>query len=716
MDDNYSKLTDIAYKLHTAGKFKEAENIYKKLLTYNSEDVNILYLYGQLNMTLKNYDIAIELFQKVYNKTNFEEAKICIAKIHEAKRDWEKSLQILNSIDNKTKEIKKLTAINYMKINDYIAAYNLYKELVDSKEADSADYYNMSLCCCKSDNYEEALNFALNAYKLKNDDIDIIMNIAAIYEHLSKFKEAIIYFNKAANIVNNPEIFYRIGCLYKKIQEYTNAIEYFYKVLEIDAGHKMAILNIANTYSLFNKAKAIEYLKSYNSIFPEDDDILTSMYFTYLKMMDYKNCLETSKKLMELNPLESSFIVFCADTYNSLYEYEKAEELYKKVLEIEPDNLTANVQLANIYSQKNMTEEAVKIIKPYLYYEDAKKAYAYILMRNKVIDGAKETLYSMLTEVWTKEEGKKNAQKLFYHLGIGDKYGISEEEFTQYEKQMKFTSIVKYKKYLEKAWKNQNIDGKRLLVFSQHGAGDIIMFLRYVNDIKDKVSKIILQVPVSLFELIKYNYPDLVVKSEKDIIDESEYDYAVSFFCLLCTVCKSLKEIKYSSGYLKADDKLVKEKSKLPVMKTDKKKVGIYWQGNPTVFINRSIKLSRLSSLFKLNNIQLYSFQISNVDFESENLKKNLNLIDLKPYINNYADTAAFLKNMDLLITIDTSIANLAGAMGINTYLLLPYYAEWRWFYDTKTTPWYDSIRIFKQNKPDDWEEVIERVINELKL
>ena len=115
MDDNYSKLTDIAYKLHTAGKFKEAENIYKKLLTYNSEDVNILYLYGQLNMTLKNYDLAIELFQKVYNKTNFEEAKICIAKIYEVKGDWEKSLEILSSIDNQTKEIKNLTALNYMK-------------------------------------------------------------------------------------------------------------------------------------------------------------------------------------------------------------------------------------------------------------------------------------------------------------------------------------------------------------------------------------------------------------------------------------------------------------------------------------------------------------------------------------------------------------------------------------------------------------------------
>ena len=159
----------------------------------------------------------------------------------------------------------------------------------------------------------------------------------------------------------------------------------------------------------------------------------------------------------------------------------------------------------------------------------------------------------------------------------------------------------------------------------------------------------------------------------------------------------SLKDIEGADGYLKVDDKVVEEKSKLECLKTEKKKIGLFWQGNPIIIQSRSIKLKQLLPLFEVSNTQYYSFQLSKFDFESMELKGNIPLIDLSPYIKSYEDTAALLKNIDLLITIDTSIANLAGAIGIKTYLLLPYDSEWRWFHDTETTPWYNSVRIFKQ-------------------
>ena len=86
----------------------------------------------------------------------------------------------------------------------------------------------------------------------------------------------------------------------------------------------------------------------------------------------------------------------------------------------------------------------------------------------------------------------------------------------------------------------------------------------------------------------------------------------------------------------------------------------------------------------------------------------------MSSYIKDYTDTAIFLKNIDILVTIDTSIAHLAGAMGIKTFLLLPYDSEWRWFTDEEKTPWYDSIKIFKQKEPNNWKDVIQRVKNEI--
>ena len=120
--------------------------------------------------------------------------------------------------------------------------------------------------------------------------------------------------------------------------------------------------------------------------------------------------------------------------------------------------------------------------------------------------------------------------------------------------------------------------------------------------------------------------------------------------------------------------------------------------------------------MFDIENTQFYSFQISNFDTDSAEIKNKLPLTDLVPYIKSYADTAAFLKNIDALISIDTSIANLGGAIGVKTLLLLPFESEWRWFHDTNKTSWYDSITIFKQTEPLIWDDVVERVKHELEL
>ena len=133
------------------------------------------------------------------------------------------------------------------------------------------------------------------------------------------------------------------------------------------------------------------------------------------------------------------------------------------------------------------------------------------------------------------------------------------------------------------------------------------------------------------------------------------------------------------------------------------------------VFQNRSVRLKYLLPLINNDKNQVFSFQISDVDKESHVLKSQLNLVDLAPYITDYMDTAALLKNIDILITIDTSIAHLAGAIGVKTILMLPYDTEWRWFNDTDTTPWYDSVKIFKQDINSSWCDVVSRIMDYLK-
>ena len=125
--------------------------------------------------------------------------------------------------------------------------------------------------------------------------------------------------------------------------------------------------------------------------------------------------------------------------------------------------------------------------------------------------------------------------------------------------------------------------------------------------------------------------------------------------------------------------------------------------------INRTIHIKCFEPLLNLENIQVYSFQVRDTLKGHENYPQMINLAkDFK----DFSDTAKALKAMDVVVTVDTSVAHLAGALGVNTFLLLPYASDWRWFEDTKTTPWYQSVRIFKQTDHISWEEPINNVIN----
>ena len=126
------------------------------------------------------------------------------------------------------------------------------------------------------------------------------------------------------------------------------------------------------------------------------------------------------------------------------------------------------------------------------------------------------------------------------------------------------------------------------------------------------------------------------------------------------------------------------------------------------MFKNRAISKDMIEKLFDIDKVNFFSLEKDSATYSSEKVT------DLSSYIDDYYDTACLLKSLDLLVTIDSSIAHMAGALGVNTFLLLPHTPEWRWFNDDNSTPWYNSVKIFKQKTAGDWAEVIARVRYEL--
>ena len=681
MDENYSKLVDIAFNMHKSGKLEDAKLVYEKLLSISPDDVDVLNLYAQLSFSLKNYNLAVELFQKVYDKTNLIDVASKVA-------------------------ISAYNALNYE------LAIDFYKK-VAIQNNDFNSYLYISICYKELKEITLAIEYALSAYSIKQNSLDICLHLSYLYEISGDYDSAIKYLDDALKVDYNEQIIYNMGVLFKKQSKYHDAVFCFEKVLELNPNNKSAMLNIASTYKNINMADSLQIYKDIEKIFPDDVQVKFFIYNLHYELFDFESSKKVAEKLIELEPNNVVFYKMLGDSYYSMYDYEKAFELYKKANELEPENSMIKMSLVEMYYIYQDYDKALE----YLYSSGQTIIdFMDIRLKQRELTPILEHFTSKHIKKKDKNDSSKKARKFFYKYNISQKYNVSEENFVN----QKVQSVDEYELMLQEFYKkNPSLDtdltNKNLLVYCAHGIGDFIMFSRYLNVLKDKVKTLILYIPKSLERLVKTSFPFAKIYLKGEKISPEEYDYSISEFVLIPFTTKTLKEIPFSNNYLYVSDDLVEEKKK--IINSDnnnKKKIGIFWQGNPTILFNRSVKLNYFIPLFVNKDVQFYSFQISKVDIESDELKKKLPLIDLAPKISDYADTAAFLKNIDLLITIDSSIANLAGALGIKTYLLLPFDSEWRWFNDNYSTPWYDSVRIFKQNKANDWAEVISRVKNEI--
>lgn len=682
MDENYSKLVDIAFNMHKNGKLDDAKSVYEKLLSISPDDIDVMNLYAQLNFSLKNYELAFDLFKKVYDKTNLPDIAAKVA----------------------------LVAFNLKK---YEIAIDYYKKILEKNNDFSANFY-ASLSYKELKQFDKSLEYALNAYAIKNDELDVCLHLAYLYEMSDNLDLAIQYLDNALKINYNEQIIYNMGVLFKKQKKYDNAIFCFEKVLELNPKNKIAMLNIASTYKHINMADSLNIYKQIESIYPDDQQVKFFIYNIYFDMFDFDNALLVANRLLELDPNNIDYYKMMGDCYYAMFNYDLAFEWYKKGESVSPDDKIIKMSIAETYYVHQDYDNALKYLTSAGY---TVNDFMDISLKRRELEPIIESFKERHARKKDPEVAEKKAKKFFYKLNLAEKFNITEEYFVNQKLPIMDDKELVLKEFYKKIPSlDTDFQGKNILIYSVHGIGDFIMFSRYVLWLKEIANSILLYIPKTLERIVRQSFPFAKIYLNGESVPDEEYDYAFAEFVLMCYTTKTLKTIPYSTPYFNVSDNLVKEKSLFVQSNLNKKKIGIFWQGNPTVLLNRSIKLKYFLPLFQNKNIQFYSFQISDVDDESHELKKTLPLIDLAPYIKDYADTAALLKNMDLLITIDTSIANLAGALGIKTYLLLPYDSEWRWFTDDNTTPWYESVKIFKQKIPNDWNEVISRVKDEIEL
>ena len=282
------------------------------------------------------------------------------------------------------------------------------------------------------------------------------------------------------------------------------------------------------------------------------------------------------------------------------------------------------------------------------------------------------------------------------------KEGLAEVEWRRRVQNLPFPAAGK------KPWQGGDIAGKKILLYGEQGQGDVIHFLRYAKVLAGRGAGTAV-----------YCHPGLVgiAKSTEGVDDAAAFSDPPPAF----ETFAPLMSLPHLLGLPEIEDipeapYVTPPVSRSLISGTDRLRVGLVWKGNPDHDddLNRSADLSDFRPLLDVEGSRFYSLQVGDPvgDIERQGLSNAV--VDLGTGFENFTDTAAAIQALDLVISVDTAVPHLAGAMGKPVWLLLPRVPDWRWFLDGDETPWYPTMRLFRQTGEQDWRPVIERLAGEL--
>lgn len=407
----------------------------------------------------------------------------------------------------------------------------------------------------------------------------------------------------------------------------------------------------------------------------------------------------------------------CALEHQKNERFEQAISGYETILINDPLNLNVLFHLGHCYLALGRGPEAINAFETITQLNPgilpARYNNAYTHKTIGMLDEAIE-LYKQII----KQDSEYDPAQLalgFAYLTKGD----FENGWRQHERYLKKSG--KNGDRLRTLLANNTVAGKKILLRPEGGLGDSLQFVRYAQQLHTMGAYVIVAAQKPLLSLFsRCQYIDQLISCH----DQLPACHADATLMSLPAIFNDTEStFPTNIPYISADQKLVNQWHNTLAHDT-RYKIGLCWQADKKndesrlPIARRGCPLTNFIPLQNIEGISLYSLQKYDGVEELANMPIDFPLIhfdNLDEHTKPFEDTAALMKNLDLIITVDTAVAHLAGALGCNVWLLLPYSTDWRWIHGKIDSPWYPTMKIFKQSTPFDWQEVIENISDELK-
>jgi len=657
------KVFDKAIEFQKKGDFEGARSCYEILLkevTYSYD-----YLYGRALLEVKssNIDEAIKYYERI------------------------------NNIKSNSHEIIINLAILYQEIKNNDRALEYYKKYIEIVTDNKFVYNNVGNILSEIHDYNEANFYYIKALEIDNYYEDVIINYANNLFKLGDIEKSLVFFNKCLDInPSNYLAYFNKGLIYHANNDLSKSLESYNKSIKINNNNEIIYFNRGNIYLKQNRYmeaiqdydNALRLNNQYDNAYANKGDALKFL-------RNYNDAIKNYNEAIKLNPMVKEYYNNLGVVYDELRDFAKAIIEYKMAIKIDSKYKEAYFNLANAYKELNQIDDSI------MNYDEAIR-----------LD---ETYYDAQ---WNKS---------LILLLIGN----YKEGFKLFEKRWDvIKNKLQYKNYNNKPiWLGgESLQGKRILIHSEQGLGDTIQFSRYAELLKKKGAYVVLEVPSSLKQLLTN------IEGVNEVIEESQDYKNIDFHCPMMSLPfafnTNINNIPNTSKYIYSDKKLVEKWKKILGPKT-KFRIGLVWNGGfrknqPELWSVNERRNIELSKFLKFNQIDAEFISLQKGEQAETELKK-LQKINWKgPIIKNYSnliktfsDTAAIVENIDLVISVDTSTAHLSAAMGKETWILNRKDTCWRWLLERNDSPWYDSVKIYRQLKEKSWEEPIEKVVNDLR-
>ena len=667
---------------HGRQQFEFAEQAYRHAIDLQPERADILANLGSVLAAQNRYKQAVEIMLRSIDldpnradvRNNLANTLCRIGRFDEALANFRSAVAMVPSYAEGWND----WGMALHQLGRSAEAIDCFRQFLKTNPAHIPTLFNLANVLQSMRQWDEAAATYSKILDLAPDRVEVLCNLGATLAAASDYAAAEACYRRALVLQpQNVDANFNLGVLLQTLGKFDDAIAFYMMAIAARPEHIQARFNLAAVYR--TQEKWVEAATEYAHILrikPDHVEALSDWGMTCQARGLQDEAILHYREALAIDPASHNVLINLGTALEENGQLVPALECCEQALHIKADSIEARINMASIFAQQGRLVEAV----------------------------------ALCEQVLAIQVGHPDAH---YSRGLSLlRLGRYEEGWQEYEYRWARADAPPKPDFPAEEWLgDKDLRGKTMLLYTEQGLGDTIQFARYAELVAARGAKIILEVQAPLLPLMKdmKGIERFVVRGQAEALPA--FDFQCSLLSLPAAFNSGLATIPARSPYLQApSDRVTHWQARLADHKAPK--IGIVWAGNPLHKNdrNRSTALSTLAPLWLQSNRAFLSLQKDVRAEDAALLQGTASITDLSPHLTDFAETAAIISCLDLVITIDSSLAHLAGALGVPVWIMLPYLPDFRWLMARQDSPWYPSARLFRQGSAGDWTSVIHAI------